>query len=106
MSATAATEAVTAEAAARSCSPLVLILLQTGIFVLTGVLFGVGPDSHASPPLAATLFVSLHAVNGLAIILVSLYLAQKGWRLARGQAAAAQQAPVGNTSAENVSSRL
>lgn len=90
-----------------SALPLVLILLQTGIFVLTGVLFGVGPDSHASPPLAATLFVSLHALNGLAIILVSLYLAQKGWRLARGQAAAtAQDAAGGNTSAENVSARL
>ncbi|SDT07539.1 DUF6220 domain-containing protein [Microterricola viridarii] len=87
-----------------SALPLVLILLQTVIFILTGVIFGVGPDSHASPPLAATLFVSLHALNGLAIVLLSLYLARVGWKLA-GSLGSRRLAPE-NPAAENLSARL
>lgn len=34
------------------------------LFILTGVLFGLDESSHAAPPLGATLFLSLHAVNG------------------------------------------
>ncbi|GAA1820050.1 DUF6220 domain-containing protein [Agromyces neolithicus] len=66
-----------------SVLPLVLILFQTALFILTGVIFGLGPDDHASPPLAATLFISLHAVNGAAILLMGVLMIVRARRLVR-----------------------
>ena len=59
-----------------------LLALQTVIFILTGVIFGVGPES-TEVPLAATLFVSLHGLNGLAIIALSATLFARARRLDR-----------------------
>ena len=53
-----------------SAIPLGLIILQTLIFIFGGVIFGLGPDDHAAPPLGATLFIWLHGLNGAAILLV------------------------------------
>lgn len=66
-----------------SVLPLVLILFQTVLFILTGVLFGLDESSHADPPLAATLFLSLHGVNGAAILLVGVLLVVRARRLDR-----------------------
>ncbi|RXZ67813.1 DUF6220 domain-containing protein [Agromyces albus] len=66
-----------------SVLPLVLILFQTVLFIITGAIFGLGPDSHASPPLAATLLLSLHAVNGTAILLLGVLLVVRARRLVR-----------------------
>jgi len=66
-----------------SVLPLVLIVFQTVLFIVTGAIFGLGPDSHASPPLAATLIVSLHAVNGTAILLLGVLLIVRARRLVR-----------------------
>ena len=66
-----------------SVLPLVLILFQTVLFIITGAIFGLGPDSHASPPLAATLILSLHAVNGTAILLLGVLLVVRARRLVR-----------------------
>lgn len=59
-----------------------LLILQTLIFVITGLIFGIGPET-AHPPLAATMLVSLHPINGLAILLLSGVLAQRAWALVR-----------------------
>lgn len=59
-----------------------LLILQTLIFVLTGLIFGIGPETP-HPPLAATMLVSLHPINGLAILLLSGVLAARAWALAR-----------------------
>jgi carbon starvation protein CstA len=66
-----------------SVLPLVLILFQTVLFILTGAIFGLGPDDHASPPLGATLLLSLHAVNGAAILLLGVLLVVRARRLVR-----------------------
>ena len=66
-----------------SVLPLVLILFQTVLFILTGVIFGLDEASHAAPPLAATLFLSLHGVNGAAILLVGVLLVVRARRLDR-----------------------
>ena len=66
-----------------SVLPLVLILFQTVLFILTGVIFGLDESSHADPPLAATLFLGLHAVNGAAILLLGVLLVVRARRLVR-----------------------
>ncbi|MGH3704786.1 MAG: DUF6220 domain-containing protein [Agromyces sp.] len=66
-----------------SVLPLVLIIFQTLIFVFGGMIFGLGPDDHASPPLGATLFIALHGVNGAAILLTSGWLVVRAHRLIR-----------------------
>jgi len=76
-----------------SVLPLVLILFQTVLFIVTGAIFGLGPDSHASPPLAATLIVSLHAVNGTAILLLGVLLVVRARRLVRDGAPAKPVTP-------------
>ena len=77
-----------------SVLPLVLILFQTVLFILTGVIFGLDESSHAEPPLAATLFLSLHAVNGAAILLLGVLLVVRARRLVReGSPAKAVDAP-------------
>lgn len=58
-----------------------LLILQTLIFVLTGLIFGIGPETP-NPPLIATMFVSLHPINGLAILTVSFLVARRAHRLA------------------------
>lgn len=77
-----------------SVLPLVLILFQTVLFIVTGAIFGLGPDSHASPPLAATLILSLHAVNGAAILLLGVLLVVRARRLVRDEAPTSIDAPV------------
>ncbi|MRG60965.1 hypothetical protein GE115_13975 [Agromyces sp. CFH 90414] len=77
-----------------SVLPLVLILFQTVLFILTGVIFGLDESSHADPPLAATLFLSLHAVNGAAILLVGVLLVVRARRLVRDGAPAKPAGPV------------
>ncbi|MCD2442696.1 DUF6220 domain-containing protein [Agromyces sp. SYSU K20354] len=66
-----------------SVLPLVLILFQTVLFILTGVIFGLDESSIADPPLAATLVVSLHAINGTAILLIGVLLIVRARRLVR-----------------------
>lgn len=51
-----------------------LLIMQTLIFIITGMIFGVGPDT-VNPPLAAVLMVSLHAVNPLIMIWVGVVIA-------------------------------
>lgn len=51
-----------------------LLIMQTLIFIITGMIFGVGPDT-TNPPLAAVLTVSLHAVNPLIMIWVGVVIA-------------------------------
>lgn len=90
-----------------SVLPLVLILFQTVLFIITGAIFGLGPDSHASPPLAATLLLSLHAVNGTAILLLGVLFVVRARRLVRegvptksgAPAADAEKAPAATPSA-------
>lgn len=72
-----------------------LLIMQTLIFILTGLIFGVGPESP-NPPIAAVLTVSLHAVNPLIMIWVGVVIALRARRLAfpvRGTDAAAADAP-------------
>jgi len=66
-----------------SVLPLVLILFQTVLFILTGVIFGLDESSHAAPPLGATLFLSLHALNGTAILLLGVLMIVRARRLVR-----------------------
>ncbi len=75
-----------------SVLPLVLILFQTVLFILTGVIFGVDEASHAAPPLGATLFLSLHGVNGAAILLLGVLLVVRARRLVRDGAPAGRAA--------------
>ncbi|MFD4420797.1 DUF6220 domain-containing protein [Agromyces sp. NPDC058484] len=65
-----------------SVLPLVLILFQTVLFILTGVIFGLeGPSETV--PLAATLFLSLHAVIGTAVLLLGVLMIVRAHRLVR-----------------------
>ncbi len=58
-----------------------LLIVQTLIFILTGLIFGVGPES-AEIPFAATATVSLHALNGVAILFVLSVITRRAWALA------------------------
>jgi len=71
-----------------------LLILQTLIFVITGLIFGIGPETP-HPPLAATMMVSLHPVNGLAILWVSIVVARRAYSLAFGAARRAELGAVG-----------
>lgn len=64
-----------------------LLAFQTVIFILTGLIFGIGPET-ANPPIAAVLTVSLHAVNPLIMIGVGIVIARHARRLAFPAAAA------------------
>ena len=55
--------------------PWALRLLPLGIVVLVGSQFAL---AHATVPVAA-----LHPVNGFLILLTSLYIARRSWRLVR-----------------------
>lgn len=76
-----------------SVAQIGLLAFQTLIFILTGVIFGIGPDTP-QPPLAAVLLVSLHAVGGLAMIWVAWLLARRAAEL-RGAAEPAAARAVG-----------
>lgn len=70
-----------------SVLPLFLVLFQTVLFILTGVIFNVGPPSEGEVfviPLGATLILGLHAVNGAAIFFISTMLIRRSWTLAFG----------------------
>ncbi|MFF2494789.1 DUF6220 domain-containing protein [Agromyces sp. NPDC058064] len=66
-----------------SALPLVLLVVQTLLFVLTGALFGLGPDDHTAPPLGATLMVSLHGLNGAIILVTAIVLVGRARKLVR-----------------------
>ncbi len=65
-----------------------LLVMQTLIFVFTGLIFGVGPDTP-NPPVAAILTVSLHALNPMFMIWVGVVIALRARRLAFPGAGAA-----------------
>ena len=65
-----------------SVLPLVLILFQTVLFIITGAIFGVGPESE-TVPVGASILLGLHGINGLAIIGVSGALVSRAVRLDR-----------------------
>ena len=75
-----------------SVLPLVLLLFQTVLFILTGAIFGL--DEHTAPPLGATLLLSLHAVNGTAILLLGVLFIVRARRLVREGAPAKPETPV------------
>lgn len=64
-----------------------LLVVQTLIFVVTGLIFSVGPDTPVLP-LGAILTVSLHAVNPLFILWTGVVVALRARRLAFPRAAA------------------
>ncbi|HWM16513.1 MAG TPA: DUF6220 domain-containing protein [Microbacterium sp.] len=57
---------------------ILLLALQTVILIVTGLIFNTGPDA-AVIPLGATIVVSLHALNGVAILLVTSIIAKRAW---------------------------
>jgi hypothetical protein len=60
---------------------ILLLALQTVIFILTGAIFNTGPEAEVVP-LGATIVVSLHALNGVAILFVTSIIARRAWVLA------------------------
>jgi hypothetical protein len=65
-----------------SVLPLVLLLFQTVLFILTGAIFNVGPDSD-TVPIGASIMLGFHGLNGLAIIAVSGILLGRAIRHSR-----------------------
>jgi len=57
---------------------ILLLALQTVIFILTGAIFNTGPEAEVIP-LGATIVVSLHALNGVAILFVTSIIAKRAW---------------------------
>lgn len=57
-----------------------LLILQTLLFIFTGMIFGIGPES-SEIPFAATAIISLHALNGVAILFVLSVIARRAWVL-------------------------
>ncbi|BDZ46759.1 DUF6220 domain-containing protein [Naasia aerilata] len=68
-----------------------LVLLQTVIFILTGVIFNIGPETPEIP-VGASILLGFHGLNGLAIIALSGILVGRAIRHARGEAPAARTA--------------
>ena len=60
---------------------ILLLAFQTIIFILTGMIFTVDSDS-SSIPFAAVATVSLHVVNGLAILFTASVIARRAFLLA------------------------
>ncbi len=75
-----------------------LLVLQSLIFIIGGLIFNLGPES-TEIPIGATIFLSLHGLNGLAIIALSAVLMNRARRLAltgdtgRGGQATGTRAP-------------
>jgi len=69
-----------------SVLPLILVLFQTVLFILTGTIFNVGPPTEGAPPIdipaGATIMLGFHAVNGAAIFFVCTMLIRRSWPLA------------------------
>lgn len=68
-----------------SVLPLVLVLFQTVLFILTGTIFNVGPPSEGVEriiPLGARLMLGLHALNGAAIFFICTVLVRRSRKLA------------------------
>lgn len=73
---------------------LALILFQTVLFILTGAIFNVGPESE-TVPVGASILLGLHGLNGLAIIGISAALVTRAFRLDRtGSATKIAASPV------------
>lgn len=72
----------------------VLVLVQTLLFILTGVIWpDINPEGEI--PVGASVLLGFHGLNGLAIIALSGIVAGRAIRHARGEAPAARQtAPV------------
>ena len=68
-----------------------LTVLQLLIFILTGVIFGVGPETTVVP-LPAMLWVSLHGLNGALILVLGVALFFRARRLVREGSAPSQPA--------------
>jgi len=66
-----------------SVLPLVLLITQTLLFILTSVIFDLTPASWAAPPLGATLVLALHGLNGAAILLVGVLLVSRARKLVK-----------------------
>jgi hypothetical protein len=64
-----------------SAVALFLVLFQTVLFILAGVFFGVSPDSHAAPPLGATILLALHPVIGVAVLAIGGILVRRATQL-------------------------
>lgn len=60
---------------------ILLLAFQTIIFILTGLIFGLGPESQ-NVPFAAVMVVSLHVVNGLAVLFTASVIARRAFLLA------------------------
>lgn len=73
-----------------------LLAMQTLIFVITGLIFNVGPDTP-NPPIGAVLMASLHPLNGLILMGVADALMRRGWRAVRAGTTADAAAPAVDT---------
>ncbi|MDL9978195.1 DUF6220 domain-containing protein [Microbacterium sp. ASV49] len=60
---------------------ILLLAFQTIIFILTGLIFGLGPETQ-NVPFAAVAVVSLHVVNGLAVLFTASVIARRAFLLA------------------------
>ncbi|MFC0681167.1 DUF6220 domain-containing protein [Lysobacter korlensis] len=77
-----------------SAIAFVLVLFQTVLFILTGVIFGTGPESD-TVPIGATILLSVHGLNGVVITLLGIAVLAIAWRLGfprRGAGATAEGA--------------
>ena len=59
-----------------------LLVFQTILFILAGVLTGATPPPDAQINTAGTIMLAFHVLNGLAILGVSLVVARRAWGLA------------------------
>ncbi|WP_022886726.1 DUF6220 domain-containing protein [Glaciibacter superstes] len=69
-----------------SVLPLVLVLFQTVLFIITSSIFNVSEES-AEIPIGATIMLGFHGLNGVAILWISAVLTKRAWRLASGRPA-------------------
>jgi len=67
-----------------SALTLGLVLFQTVLFILVGVIFGIGPENLDVIPVGATIMLGFHAINGVAILAVSAAVARRAWALGFG----------------------
>jgi tellurite resistance protein TehA-like permease len=57
----------------------VLIYVQTGLFILAGLIFNVSEES-ANKPIGASILLGFHGLVGLSIIVLSAIIAQRAWK--------------------------
>jgi hypothetical protein len=70
----------------------VLVLFQTVLFIITGLIFNIGPDS-SEIPVGASILLGLHGLNGLAIIAISGILVGRAIRHDRASRIPAREEP-------------